>query len=376
MRRWLAPLGVGALLTLSACGGSGDPLPAAGLEPGERATPPAGSTPAPPPQPDPSPQPKPTPSRTGRIVFSATHDVGLVGPQGVSNVFIMKADGSSLAQVTDNESPHVEHRQPELSRDRARIVFVSSADGGPYWITVTNADGTGERILSDFGGEDAFDPTFHPKSPQVVFVSRCCDIDGVGIYLINVDGSGRTLLTPTATSNDSPAVSPGGGQITFVSHRDGDPEIYVMNRDGSGQRRLTTHPARDFAPVFSPDNRRIAFASERDGRVEVYVMQWDGADLRRVTTAGGGAPSFGPDGRKILFTVSDGIYVINVDGTGRRLLARGRNPVFSPDGRSVAFLARDAAGPAIYAINVDGTGLERLTDPSSELAIYDGPHWK
>ncbi len=286
----------------------------------------------------------------------------------------MDADGTDVAQVTHSESMHVDHQEPELSRDRRKVLFVSSADGGPFWITVTNADGTDERILTQIGDEDAFEPTFHPNSRQVVFVSRCCD--GIGIYIVNVDGGGRTLLTPTATWNDSPSVSPGGGQITFVSHRDGNPEIYVMNRNGTDQRRLTTHPARDFAPVFSPDNRRIAFASDRDGRLEVYAMRWDGADLQRVTTEGGGPPAFSPDGRKILFTASDGIYLINVDGTGRRLLARGANAVFSPDSRSVAFLAEDPAGSAIYAINVDGTGLERLTDPSWGLSIYDGPHWK
>ena len=78
-------------------------------------------------------------------------------------------------------------------------------------------------------------------------------------------------------------------QIAFVSNRVGNHEIYVMNTDGSNQRRLTNHPARDYSPAWSPGGKRIAFVSrafEFDGEfhfrgdrpsAEIYVMDVDGA---------------------------------------------------------------------------------------------------
>ena len=91
------------------------------------------------------------------------------------------------------------------------------------------------------------------------------------------------------------------GQIAFVSSRDGHirddipipaHEIYVMDADGGNQRRLTNNPASDHSPAWSPDGKRIAFVSDRDGHVdripgwftsEIYVMNADGSNPQNLT---------------------------------------------------------------------------------------------
>jgi len=77
-----------------------------------------------------------------------------------------------------------------------------------------------------------------------------------------------TLVPPTAT--DRPVATPlppldvsGGGVIVFYSDRDGSSEIYAMNADGSGLRRLTNDPAEDDSPAISPDGSRIVFLTSR-----------------------------------------------------------------------------------------------------------------
>ena len=91
----------------------------------------------------------------------------------------------------------------------------------------------------------------------------------------------RTLVTPAlgmgghileliygkSTPGDvqTPAWSPDGRKLAFVSGRDGNAEIYVMNADGSEQENLTRQPANDSHPSWSPDGRKIAFVSRRDG---------------------------------------------------------------------------------------------------------------
>ena len=59
-------------------------------------------------------------------------------------------------------------------------------------------------------------------------------------------------------------------RIAFASTGDGDWEIYVMNADGTGQTRLTVNTADDFSPAWSPDGGKIAFVSGRDGNFDIY----------------------------------------------------------------------------------------------------------
>ena len=75
-----------------------------------------------------------------------------------------------------------------------------------------------------------------------------------------------------------------GGQIAFMSLRDGNWEIYEMNADGSGLWNLTSSPADDAIQSWSPDGSKIAFATNRDGNWEIYVVNADGSGARNLTT--------------------------------------------------------------------------------------------
>jgi TolB protein len=69
---------------------------------------------------------------------------------------------------------------------------------------------------------------------------------------MNADGSGQTNLTNSGAGDSSPAWSPDGTRIAFMSGRDGNHQVYVMDADGSGQTNLTDNPADDGFPAWSP----------------------------------------------------------------------------------------------------------------------------
>ena len=72
------------------------------------------------------------------------------------------------------------------------------------------------------------------------------------IYIMNADGSGQRNLTNAAGEDEYLTWSPDGQRIAFETERDGNGEIYVMNADGSDLHRLTNNGAIDGDPSWSP----------------------------------------------------------------------------------------------------------------------------
>ena len=168
-------------------------------------------------------------------------------------------------------------------------------------------------------------------------------------------------------SNLSHSGSAAERRVTFVSERDGNPEIYVMDSDGINQTRLTNNSAQDFEPSWSPDGSRIAFSANRNGNHEVYVMDADGSNQTRLTNYSKHAwePSWSPDGSRIAFSGNSEIYIMNADGSNQTRLTHNSDddgaPSWSPDGSRIVFHSLRSGNWQIYVMNADGSSQTRLT---------------
>jgi len=167
----------------------------------------------------------------------------------------------------------------------------------------------------------------------------------------------------------TPAWSPDGRKLAFVSERDGNAEIYVMNADGSGQRRVVADDEDDIRPEWSPDGTKIAF----EGGLEdsyIDVVSADGSHRVRLTHTGDdGDPTWSPDGARIAFTNwsgdSEDIVTIDADGSNPRVVqgseAAERDPAWSSDGRQLVFSSTADDTSQIYIANANGGRPHRLT---------------
>jgi len=151
----------------------------------------------------------------------------------------------------------------------------------------------------------SYQPAWSPDGTRIAFVS-VRNGDAADVYVMNADGTGERRLTDHPAVDTDPAWSPDGARIAFSSERDGNAEIYAMNADGSGVTRLTTNSTPDGHPAWSPDGRRLAFAGTQcDDRGSSYCFPTifvAGPTGPPVAVGLGQDPAWSPDGRKIAVT--------------------------------------------------------------------------
>jgi Tol biopolymer transport system component len=160
-----------------------------------------------------------------------------------------------------------------------------------------NADGSNQFRLTINPADDSW-PAWSPDGARIAFISR--QAETVELRIMAVDGTAQTTLADgLAAALGAPTWSPAGQSMAFVSERDGNPEIYLVNVQdalnggaGSGLTRLTDNPAPDGSPAWSPDGAWLAFVSERDANMEVYLMRADGSAQARSTNHS--APDIAP----------------------------------------------------------------------------------
>jgi hypothetical protein len=240
----------------------------------------------------------------------------------------------------------------------------------PWRICVMDADGANVTVLTDSEG-DATTPAWSPDGEHIVFVSNC---DGNReIYVMEANGSYQVNLTNHPADDWMPSWSPDGERIAFVSYRDGNWEIYVMGADGSDVIRLTEDENDDWTPSWSPDAAEISFCSTRDGNWEIYVMGSDGSLPIRLTEhiENDIAPTWSPDGQWIAFesTRFGNSEICIMDRNGEQVrnlsnnpMANDHGPSWSPDGSRIVFYSIRDGDWDIYAMNDAGGEIVNLTD--------------
>ena len=276
----------------------------------------------------------------GRLIFQST-----LPTSKCDQIYIMNADGSDPHVVSTGKGRAT---CGYFLRDGEHIIYASTHEAdeacptppdrskGYFWgvfpgYDIYLATDTGKILkkLTETAGYDA-EATVNWKTNTIVYTSMASgDLD---LWTMHANGSHKKRITTTVGYDGGAVFSRNGKKLVWRANYPSTPEamqryksllaenltapmkmeLVVAGADGQNAQTITHIGCASFAPTFTPDGKKILFSSNKndcDGRkFELFLVNLDGSDLEQVTDFGGFAafPEFSPNGKKLVFCSDHG----------------------------------------------------------------------
>ncbi len=244
-----------------------------------------------------------------------------------------------------------------------RIAYVTAAGskrGRTFSLQVADSDGYNPQTILT-SKQPILSPAWSPDGTRLAYLSF--ENNRQQIFVQDIASGRRDLVASYPGLNGAPAFAPDGRRLAMTLSKDGNPEIYVLNLASKALTRLTTNPAIDTEPNWSPDGSSLVFTSDRGGRPQLYRMAASGGNAQRMTFEGdyNAKGVFSPDGDMLAMIQGQGnTYRIAVQelksGEVRIVSDRSldESPSFAPNGSMILYATNEGSQGELAAISVDG----------------------
>ena len=243
-----------------------------------------------------------------------------------------------------------------------------------YQLQIADSDGYNARTILE-SPEPLLSPAWSPRGNRIAYVSF--EDRNSAIYVQDIRTGKREKVAFGRGINSAPSFSPDGRRLAMTRSADGNPDIYVMDLDTRKTRRLTTHPAIDTEARWKPDGRSLVFTSDRGGGPQIYEIAVEGGQPRRLTFNMGNynaRASLSPDG-KTMAVVNGGdkgyrIALLDLEKDRFDVLTDARldeSPSFAPNGAMIIYATMGAKGTELAAVSADGRVKQRLALQKGEV---------
>ncbi len=266
-----------------------------------------------------------------------------------------------------------------------RVAYVKAdglGQGTRYKLIVADSDGYNEQVVVR-SPEPLLSPAWSPDGRRLAYVSF--ERGNSTIYVQDLTTGGREVVASFKGINGAPSFSPDGKRLAMTLSKGGNPDIYVMDLASKGLTQVTKHYGIDTEATWMPDGKTLLFTSDRAGKPQVYSASAAGGEPTRLSFQGesNARASISFDGKKVAMAQGSGnIYRIAIldrsFGGGARWLTLSpgnldESPSFAPNASMLLYATKEGRRGVLYAVSADGR--VRLRIASADNGDVREPAW-
>lgn len=251
-----------------------------------------------------------------------------------------------------------------------RVAYVSTINKGTadqkYVLQVADADGHNARTIFS-SKKQILSPAWSPDGSRLAYVSF--ETGNSAIYVQDIIQGTRAKVSAKSGINSAPAWSPDGSRLALTLSAAGSPDIYILDIAAKNLQRLTSGPSIDTEPSWMPDGKTLLFTSDRSGGAQIYQVSANGGKAQRITFDGkyNAAADVSPDGRFMTLVNNSGngfrVAVMDMQSKAMRVISDGsldEGPSFAPNGSMIMYATADQGRGVLAAVSADGRVKQRL----------------
>lgn len=252
-----------------------------------------------------------------------------------------------------------------------RIAYITEVSTGGtsrrYTLEVADSDGYNPRPIL-VSTQPLMSPAWSPDGSRLAYVSF--ESGAPVIYIQNVNSGAREAVSSQRGSlNGAPAWSPDARKLALVMSKDGSPSIYVLDLASRSLQQVTRGFSIDTEPAWSPDGRTIYFTSDRGGKPQIYRVPANGGQVERVSFEGdyNARAAVSPNGKHLAMVNAGGrgfnIAALDLTNGSLQVLTQGgrdESPSFAPNGSMIIYATREGAKGFLSVVSIDGRVRQRL----------------